>query len=135
MPSKTNGVNAAQEIEQMIAETPDWRGKTFVAVRKAFLAADPEIIEEWKWMGSPVYSRDGLIATADIHKAKVKVTFAHGAHIADPDKQFNFGFEGNARRGIDYLEGDSVNERALKNLVRSAIEYNQKYLKKNQKKT
>jgi hypothetical protein len=82
-------------------------------------------------MGSPVWSRDGMIAVANAHKGKVKVTFAHGAGIADPDKLFNAGLEGNARRAIDFLEGDKVNARALKNLVRAAIEYNQTHLKKN----
>jgi len=118
-------MNASQRIDQMIAELTDWRGKTFASVRKAVLAADREIIEEWKWMGSPVWSRDGLIAVANAHKAKVKLTFAYGASLTDPDKLFNAGLEGNARRAIDFLEGDKVNERALKDLVRAAIDYNQ----------
>jgi hypothetical protein len=115
----------------MIAELTDWRGKTFASVRKSILAADREIIEEWKWMGSPVWSRDGMIAVANAHKGKVKLTFAHGASLADPDGLFNAGLEGNARRAIDFSEGDKVNERALKNLVRAAIDYNQTKLKKN----
>ena len=114
----------------MIAELKDWRGKTFAGVRKCILEADREIIEEWKWMGSPVWSRDGMIAVANAHKGKVKLTFAYGASLPDTDKLFNAGLEGNARRAIDYLEGDRVNERALKNLVRAAIEYNQGKLKK-----
>jgi hypothetical protein len=118
-------MNASERIDQMIAELTDWRGKTFASVRKAVLAADREIIEEWKWMGSPVWSRDGLIAVANAHKAKVKLTFAYGASLTDPDKLFNAGLEGNARRAIDFLEGDKVNERALKDLVRAAIDYNQ----------
>lgn len=118
-------MNASERIDQMIAELRDWRGKTFASVRKAVLAADREIIEEWKWMGSPVWSRDGLIAVANAHKAKVKLTFAYGASLTDPDKLFNAGLEGNARRAIDFLEGDKVNERALKDLVRAAIDYNQ----------
>ncbi len=124
-------MNPSERIDQLIAGITDWRGKTFASVRKSILEADPEIIEEWKWMGSPVWSRDGMIAVADAHKGKVKLTFAHGASLADPDKLFNAGFEGNARRAIDFLEGDKVNERALKNLVRAAIDYNQKNLKKN----
>jgi len=121
----------SERIDQLIASIADWRGETFARVRKAVLAADKEIVEEWKWMGSPVWSRDGMIAVANAHKGKVKLTFAHGARLADPDKLFNAGLEGNMRRAIDYLEGDKVNERALKDLVRAAIEYNRSKLKKN----
>ena len=121
----------SQRIDQLIAGITDWRGKTFAGVRKSILAADREIIEEWKWMGSPVWSRDGMIAVANAHKGKVKLTFAHGARLADPDKLFNAGLEGNMRRAIDFLEGDKIDERALKNLVRAAIDYNQTKLKKN----
>src|SRR6202166_976991 len=123
-------MNPSERIDPMIAELTDWRGKTFAGVRKAILAADREIIEEWKWMGSPVWSRDGLIAVANAHKGKVKLTFAYGASLPDPDKLFNAGFEGNARRAIDFFEGDRINERALKNLVRAAIDYNQARSKK-----
>ena len=124
-------MNPQERIDELIAGLTDWRGKTFASVRKSILGANPEIIEEWKWMGSPVWSRDGMIAVANAHKGKVKVTFAHGASLADPDKLFNAGLEGNMRRAIDFLEGDKVNDRALKNLVRAAIEYNQTKLKKN----
>ena len=124
-------MNPSQRIDQLIAELTDWRGKIFAGIRKSILAADREIIEEWKWMGSPVWSRDGMIAVANAHKGKVKVTFAHGASLPDPNKLFNAGLEGNMRRAIDFLEGDKINERALKNLVRAAIEYNQTKLKKN----
>jgi hypothetical protein len=124
-------MNPSQRIDQLIAELTDWRGKIFASIRKSILAVDREIIEEWKWMGSPVWSRDGMIAVANAHKGKVKLTFAHGASVPDPDKLFNAGLEGNMRRAIDFLEGDKVNERALKNLVRAAIEYNQTKLKKN----
>jgi hypothetical protein len=123
--------NPSETIDRMIAGLADWRGKTFAAIRKAILAADGEIVEEWKWMGSPVWSRDGMIAVANAHKGKVKVTFAHGAKFADPDKLFNAGLGGNMRREIDFFEGDKVDERALKNLVRAAIEYNRTHLKKN----
>jgi len=124
-------VNPSKNIDQLIAKVTDWRGKTLAGIRKSILAADAEIIEEWKWMGSPVWSRDGMIAVANAHKGKVKVTFAHGAKFADPDKLFNAGLGGNMRREIDFFEGDKVDERALKNLVRTAIEYNQTHLKKN----
>jgi hypothetical protein len=123
-------MNPSERIDQLIAELTDWRGKTFASVRKSILAADREIIEEWKWMGSPVWYRDGIIAVANAHKNKVKLTFAYGASIPDPDKLFNAGLEGNARRAIDFLEGDKVDQRALKNLVRAAIDYNQLKLKK-----
>jgi hypothetical protein len=123
-------MNPSARIDQLIAGLTDWRGKTFTSLRKTILEADQEIIEEWKWMGSPVWSHDGIIALANAHKGKVKLTFAHGARIPDPDKLFNAGLEGNARRAIDFFEGDTVNERALKNLVRAAVNYNQIKLKK-----
>ena len=124
-------MNPSERIDQLIAGLTDWRGKTLAGIRKSVLAADKEIIEEWKWMGSPVWSRDGMIAVANAHKEKVKLTFAHGAKLADPDKLFNAGLGGNAWRAIDYSEGDKINERALKNLIRAAIDYNQTNLKKN----
>ncbi len=123
-------MNPSERIDQLIAGLTDWRGKTFASIRKSILEADREIIEEWKWMGSPVWSRDGMIAVANAHKGKVKLTFAHGASLADPDKLFNAGLEGNARRAIDFFEGDKINERALKNLVRAAVDYNQTKKKK-----
>lgn len=115
----------SEKIDQLIAGITDWRAETFAAVRKTILAADKEIVEEWKWMGSPVWSRDGIIAVADAHKGKVKLTFNHGARLPDPDKLFNAGLEGNQRRAIDFFEDDKVNARALKALVRAAIEFNQ----------
>ena len=120
----------SERIDRMIAELTDWRAATFTAIRRAILAADREIVEEWKWMGSPVWARDGIIAVANPHKGKVKVTFDHGARLPDPDKLFNAGLEGNQRRAIDYFEGDKVNERGLKALVRAAIEFNQSRAKK-----
>ena len=123
-------MTASERIDQLIEGIADWRGKTFAAVRKTILEADKEIIEEWKWMGSPVWSRDGIIAVGNAHKGKVKLTFMYGAKLADPDKLFNAGLEGNARRAIDFLEGDKVDAKALKQLIRTAIEYNQSRLKK-----
>jgi len=120
----------SEKIDQLIASITDWRGKTFAAVRKAILESDKEIVEEWKWMGSPVWSRDGIIAVANAHKGKVKLTFDYGARLADPDRLFNAGLEGNQRRAIDFFEGDKINQRALKALVRAAIEYNQAKKKK-----
>jgi|SRR3984957_6696494 hypothetical protein len=122
--------SASARIDQLITKLADWRGKTLAGVRKTILEADPEIVEEWKWMGSPVWSRDGIIVVGNAHKDKVKLTFAHGAQLSDPDKIFNNGLGGNAWRAIDLYEGDKVNERSLKNLVRAAIDYNQSKLKK-----
>src|SRR6202011_5034471 len=123
-------MNPSEHIDQLIAKLTDWRGKTFASIRKSILAADREIIEEWKWMGSPVWSHDGIIAVGNAHKDKVKLTFAHGADLPDPDKLFNAGLGGNAWRAIDLFEGDKIDERALKNLVRAAVDYNQIQLKR-----
>jgi len=122
------------EIDRLIAGIADWRSKTFARVRKIIRAADPEIIEEFKWMGSPVWSCGGTIAVANAFKGRVNVTFAHGASLPDPQKLFNAGFEGNERRVINIFENDEIDERALTTLVRAAIEYNRTHLKKNQKK-
>ena len=123
-------MNPSDRIDQMIAGLTDWRGKTLASIRKTILDADRDIIEEWKWMGSPVWSRDGIIAVGNAHKEKVKLTFSHGAQLADPDKLFNAGLDGNAYRAIDLFEGDTIDARALKNLVRAAIAYNQAKSKK-----
>ena len=122
-------MNPSERVDDLIAKLTDWRGITLAGIRKSFLEADREIIEEWKWMGSPVWSRDGTIAVANAHKEKVKVTFAHGAKLPDPDQIFNAGLKGNLWRAIDIFEGD-INERALKALVRAAVAYNQTKLKK-----
>jgi hypothetical protein len=123
-------MNPSERIDQLIEGLTDWRRKTFAALRKSILDADREIVEEWKWMGSPVWSRDGMIAVANAHKDKVKITFSHGASLPDPDKLFNAGFAGSTWRAIDFFEGDKINKRALKILVRAAVEYNQIKLKR-----
>jgi hypothetical protein len=123
-------MNPSERIDQLIEGLTDWRGKTLASVRKSILAADPEIIEEWKWMGSPVWSRDGIIAVGNAHKDKVKLTFSHGASLPDPDKLFNTGLKGSTWRAIDLFEGDKINERALENLVRASVDYNQIKLKR-----
>jgi hypothetical protein len=123
-------MNPSERIDPLIAGLTDWRGKTLASVRKTILEADREIIEEWKWMGSPVWSHDGMIAVGNAHKDKVKLTFSHGASLPDPDKLFNAGLGGNAWRAIDLFESDKINERALKNLVRAAVDYNQMKLKR-----
>ena len=123
-------MNPSERIDEMIGKLGGWRGKTLASIRKTFLEADREIIEEWKWMGSPVWSRDGIIAVGNAHKDKVKLTFANGAILPDPDKLFNAGLEGNRWRAIDLFEGDKINAPALKNLVRAAIDFNQSKLKR-----
>jgi hypothetical protein len=126
-------MSASERIDQLIAELTDWRGKTLASVRKAVLAADPEIVEEWKWMGSPVWSRDGMIAVGNAHKDKVKLTFSHGASLPDPDGLFNNGFGGKVWRAIDLHEGDAIDAGALKRLVRAAIAFNQAKVKRKAK--
>src|SRR5580698_9556016 len=122
--------SASALIDELIKELGDWRGNTLAKVREIIHEADPEIVEEWKWMGSPVWSHDGIIAVGNAHKEKVKLTFSHGAHLPDPAKIFNAGLDGKEWRAIDLFEGDKINESALKNLVRAAVEYNQAKLKK-----
>jgi hypothetical protein len=123
-------MNPSESIDQLIARLTDWRGKALANIRKTVLEADREIVEEWKWMGSPVWSRDGIIAVATVLKDKVKLTFSHGASLQDPDKVFNAALEGKTWRAIDFFEGDRIHERALKNLIRAAVDYNQSKLKK-----
>jgi hypothetical protein len=125
MKKRVPAESASAIIDEMIQNLGDWRGNTLAKVRKIIHDADPEIVEEWKWMGSPVWSHYGIVAVGNAHKDKVKLTFAHGARLPDPDKLFNATLKGNTWRAIDLLEGDKVNERALKNLVRAAIDYNQ----------
>src|ERR1700730_4491060 len=118
-------MNPSERIDQLIAGLTDWRGKMLARIRRIILEADRAIVEGWKWMGSPVWSHDGIIAVGNAHKDKVKLTFSHGASLPDPDKIFNAGLEGKVWRAIDLFEGDKVNVRALKNLVRAAVDYNQ----------
>lgn len=118
------GVSASEHIDGYIAGLDDWRGKTLARIRKIFHAADSDIVEEWKWMGSPVWSHDGIVAVGNAHKNKVKLTFQQGAHLPDPQKVFNAGLDGNQWRAIDLFEGDKIDESALKELIRSAARYN-----------
>jgi hypothetical protein len=117
-------MNPSERIDVLIESLTDWRGKTLATVRKTILETDREIIEEWKWMGSPVWSRDGMIAVGNAHKDKVKLTFSNGASLPDPDKLFNAGLGGNKWRAIDLFDGDKINARALKNLIRAAVDFN-----------
>ena len=114
-------MNPSERIDRLIAGLTDCRGKLLASIRTTILEADREIIEEWKWMGSPVWSRDGIIAVGNAHKDKVKLTFSHGASLPDPGRLFNAGLTGNAWRAIDFFEDDPINERALKNLSRAAV--------------
>ncbi|MBN8981797.1 MAG: DUF1801 domain-containing protein [Rhizobiales bacterium] len=114
----------SQKIDQLIASIKDWRAEIFARMRKCILSADKNIVEEWKWMGSPVWECDGILAVGNFHEGKVKLTFDFGAKLPDPQKLFNAGLEGNQRRAIDFLEGDRVNEAALKKLVKAAIAFN-----------
>lgn len=123
-------MNPSDHIDQLIAGLTDWRGKTLAGVRKAILEAEPEIVEEWKWMGSPVWCSNGNMVVGNAHKDKIKLTFSHGASLPDPDKLFNNGFGGKVWRSIDIFEGDEIDAQALKELIRAAVDYNQAKAKK-----
>jgi hypothetical protein len=118
------GVSASQMIDARIAELGDWRGEMLGRLRALIKAADPAVIEEWKW-NVPVWSRDGIICTGETYKQAVKLTFLKGASVKDPSKIFNSSLEGNARRAIDFHEGDKVDDKAFKALIRAAIAVNQ----------
>jgi hypothetical protein len=120
----------SQLIDAKIKELGDWRGAMLGRIRRVVLEADPGIIEELKWRGVPVWSLDGIISTGETYKSAVKMTFAKGASLDDPSGLFNSSLEGNMRRAIDFHEGDKINERALKALVRAAIALNQRKVKK-----
>ena len=111
-------------IDKLIVGMTDWRGKTFADIRSIILDADPEIVEEWKWMGTPVWSHNGIVCIVNAFKDKVKLTFYEGASIADPDRLFNNGLEGKKWRTIDYFKDDKIKGRELKDLVRSAVAHN-----------
>ena len=114
----------SEEIDKYIALHPDWRGETLTEVRIIILSAEPDIVEEWKWMGSPVWEKGGIICVGNIFKNKVQLCFMNGAFLADPDKIFNAGLEGNQRRSTDIFEGDKLAEKPFQDLVRAAIDYN-----------
>jgi hypothetical protein len=111
-------------IDQKIKELGDWRGKTLAKVRDVIHKADPEIVEEWKWRGTPVFSHGGIICTGETYKNAVKLTFAKGASLEDPSGLFNSSLDGNVRRAIDIHEGEKINEAALKDLIRAAVALN-----------
>src|SRR5436305_823656 len=125
----SQGRSPAELISRRVAELGDWRGKTLGRMRKLIKEADPEVVEEWKWVkptkpGTPVWSKGGIICTGESYTKVVKLTFAKGASLADPARLFNSSLEGNTRRAIDIHETDKVDERALKNLIRAAVDYN-----------
>ena len=116
--------SASALIDARIKSLADWRGKMLAKVREIIHAADPEIVEEWKWMGTPVFSHGGIVCTGETYKSVVKLTFAKGAALKDPAGLFNSSLDGNVRRAIDIHEGEKVNEEALKNLIRTAVALN-----------
>jgi hypothetical protein len=116
--------SASVLIDARISELGDWRGKTLSRIRTLIQQADPEVVEEWKWRGTPVWSHDGIICTGETYKSIVKLTFAKGASLDDPGGLFNSSLEGNVRRAIDVHEGEKIDERALKALIRAAVKLN-----------
>ena len=111
-------------IDARIKELRDWRGETLARIRRLIKEADPDVVEEWKWRGVPVWEHDGIICTGETYKEVVKTTFAKGASLDDPSSLFNASLEGNMRRAIDFREGDKINEKALKALIRAAVTLN-----------
>jgi hypothetical protein len=120
-----NSKSPSQLIDERIAELDDWRGETLSRLRSLVKEADPDIVEEWKWRGVPIWSHDGIVCTGETYKTVVKTTFAKGAALPDPAGLFNSSLEGNTRRAIDFHEGERMNEKALKDLVRAAVALNQ----------
>ena len=118
-------MNSKEEIDNLIAKNQDWRGDVLAKLRKIILDSDSGIIETWKWVGSPVWEKDGIICVGNIFKDKVKLVFAYGAALSDPDRIFNAELEGNKRRAIDFFEGDNIREASLKTLILAAISFNQ----------
>lgn len=124
MTSLVPGKSASVLIDEKIKELGDWRGETLAKVREIVREADPEIVEEWKWRGTPVWSHGGIVCTGETYKSVVKMTFAKGAALGDPAGLFNSSLDGNVRRAIDIHEGDTVDEAALKELIRAAVVLN-----------
>jgi hypothetical protein len=121
---RPDGEAASTNITQRIKELGDWRGETLAHMRKLIHDADPDIVEEWKWRGVPVWSHDGIICTGESYKQVIKLTFARGAALKDPSRLFNSSLEGNVRRAIDIREGQKINETAFKQLIRAAVTAN-----------
>jgi hypothetical protein len=119
--------SAARRIDKLVADLGDWRGEKLAEIRALIHEVDPDVVEEWKWMGSPVWSHEGMYALANAHKEKVKLTFFHGAKLTDPKKLLNAGAGGNTWRAIDLHAGDTIDKTALKALLREAVAYNVKH--------
>ena len=134
-PGSTEGQSPSELIDNKIAELGGWRGETLSRIRRLIKQADPEVVEEWKWMGTPVWSHDGIICTGESYKAKVKLTFAKGASLPDPSRLFNSSLDGNTRRAIDIEEGQDIDEGAFKALIRSAVALNTAAAKAKPKRT
>ncbi len=132
--SASQGPSASELISRRIAELGDWRGKTLARMRKLIKQADPDVVEEWKWMGTPIFSHDGILCTGESYKKIVKLTFAKGAFLKDPARLFNSSLEGNVRRAIDIHEGEEVDASAFKALVREAVALNSSRKSKSSKK-
>lgn len=124
MANEQAGASPSELIDARIKELGDWRGEMLARIRKVVKQADPDVVEEWKWRGVPVWYHDGMICTGETHKSVVKMTFAKGASLEDPTGLFNSSLDGNTRRAIDFHEGDEVDEKALKALLRAAIKLN-----------
>ena len=120
----TEGLSASELIDKRIADLADWRGETLSRMRKLIQEADPDVVEEWKWMGTPVWSHDGIICTGESYKSVVKLTFAKGASLKDPTKLFNSSLDGNTRRAIDIHEGEEVDAAAFGALIRAGVALN-----------
>ena len=120
----STGASPSELISQRIADLGDWRGDTLSEMRKLIHAADPGVVEEWKWMGTPIWSHDGIICTGESYQSVVKLTFAKGAALKDPKRLFNSSLDGNVRRAIDIHEGEKINETAFKALIRAAVALN-----------
>ena len=124
MKKPVSAESASALIDEKIRELGDWRGKALAKVREIIHTADPEIVEEWKWRGTPVWSHAGIVCTGETYKSSVKLTFAKGAALKDPSGLFNSSLDGNVRRAIDIHEGDKIDEAGLKSLIRAAVELN-----------
>jgi hypothetical protein len=133
-PATSQGQSASELISKRIAELGDWRGETLARMRQLIREADPDVVEEWKWMGTPIWSHDGIICTGETYKSVVKLTFIKGASLKDPARLFNSSLEGNARRAIDIRQGKEVDKSAFQALIRQAVALNSSGKSKTSKK-
>lgn len=134
-PGANQSLSASELISNKIAELADWRGATLDLMRQLIKEAEPDVVEEWKWMGTPVWSHNGIICTGESYKRIVKLTFAKGAFLNDPNALFNSSLDGNVRRAIDIHEGEAIDPSALKTLIREAVDFNRSSKSKSSKKS